>query len=207
VVGRAAPPESPLTGAREPAEHRTEKRAGGPPASPVSHRIDGRPEEPPPRRGPREPSPVSVSVAPGRDTAPVVLTEGLGRRFGTLDAVTELSLQVEGGQIFGFLGPNGAGKTTPIKMLCRLLPPTTGRRLRHPDRSRRDQAARRLHGPDLLALPGPHGGGELSLLRGRLRRLRDDRVTPDGAAVRGDRARRAAQRASGPAIGRHEAAP
>jgi ABC-2 type transport system ATP-binding protein len=70
---------------------------------------------------------VSVSVAPGRDTAPVVLTEGLGRRFGTLDAVAELSLQVEGGQIFGFLGPNGAGKTTTIKMLCGLLQPTTGR--------------------------------------------------------------------------------
>jgi len=70
---------------------------------------------------------VSVSVAPGRDTAPVVLTEGLGRRFGTLDAVSDLSLQVEGGQIFGFLGPNGAGKTTTIKMLCGLLPPSSGR--------------------------------------------------------------------------------
>jgi drug efflux transport system ATP-binding protein len=72
---------------------------------------------------------VSVSVAPGRDTAPVVLTEGLGRRFGTLDAVIDLSLQVEGGQIFGFLGPNGAGKTTTIKMLCGLLPPSSGRAL------------------------------------------------------------------------------
>jgi len=70
---------------------------------------------------------VSDPVVPGRDTAPVVLTEGLGRRFGTLDAVADLSLQVEGGQIFGFLGPNGAGKTTTIKMLCGLLPPSSGR--------------------------------------------------------------------------------
>jgi ABC-2 type transport system ATP-binding protein len=70
---------------------------------------------------------VSVPVVPGRDTAPIVLTEDLGCRFGTLDAVADLSLQVEGGQIFGFLGPNGAGKTTTIKMLCGLLPPTTGR--------------------------------------------------------------------------------
>ncbi len=70
---------------------------------------------------------MSDPVVPGRDTAPVVLTEGLGRRFGTLDAVVDLSLQVEGGQIFGFLGPNGAGKTTTIKMLCGLLPPSSGR--------------------------------------------------------------------------------
>jgi len=70
---------------------------------------------------------VSVSVSAGPDAAPIVLTENLGRRFGTLDAVVDLSLQVEGGQIFGFLGPNGAGKTTTIKMLCGLLPATSGR--------------------------------------------------------------------------------
>lgn len=41
-------------------------------------------------------------------------------------ALDDLSLQVEGGQIFGFLGGNGAGKTTTIKILMRLLFPTTG---------------------------------------------------------------------------------
>ena len=58
---------------------------------------------------------------------PIVVTEGLGRRFGGIDAVVDLSLQIERGQIFGFLGPNGAGKTTTIKMLCGLVPPTAGR--------------------------------------------------------------------------------
>jgi ABC-2 type transport system ATP-binding protein len=57
----------------------------------------------------------------------VVETEHLGRRFSGVDAVVDLSLQIERGQIFGFLGPNGAGKTTTIKMLCGLVPPTSGR--------------------------------------------------------------------------------
>src|SRR5262249_22143006 len=43
-----------------------------------------------------------------------------------LEAVVDRSLSGTRGQIFGFLGPNGAGKTTTIKMLCGLLPPTTG---------------------------------------------------------------------------------
>lgn len=57
----------------------------------------------------------------------IVATERLGRRFGTHDAVKSLTLEVQRGEIFGFLGPNGAGKTTTIKMLCGLLPPTSGR--------------------------------------------------------------------------------
>ncbi|MBA2341301.1 MAG: ABC transporter ATP-binding protein [Pyrinomonadaceae bacterium] len=42
-------------------------------------------------------------------------------------ALNDLSLAVEQGEIFGFLGPNGAGKTTTIKLLMRLIYPTTGR--------------------------------------------------------------------------------
>ena len=70
---------------------------------------------------------VNAPVAPGPSPRPpIVVTERLSRRFGELDAVVDLSLQVERGQIFGFLGPNGAGKTTTIKMLCGLVPPTRG---------------------------------------------------------------------------------
>jgi ABC-2 type transport system ATP-binding protein len=43
-----------------------------------------------------------------------------------VDAVTEISFEVERGEIFGFLGPNGAGKTTTIKMLTGLIAPTRG---------------------------------------------------------------------------------
>src|SRR5438477_2630068 len=46
------------------------------------------------------------------------------RRVRALD---ELTLQVEGGEIFGFLGANGAGKTTTLKLLMRLIYPTAGR--------------------------------------------------------------------------------
>ena len=41
-------------------------------------------------------------------------------------ALDDLSLTVEGGQIFGFLGANGAGKTTTLKLLMRLIFPTAG---------------------------------------------------------------------------------
>src|SRR5512136_442608 len=58
---------------------------------------------------------------------PILETEGLTRRFGTLTAVDDLRLAVEAGEAFGLLGPNGAGKTTTIKMLTTLLPPTGGR--------------------------------------------------------------------------------
>jgi ABC-2 type transport system ATP-binding protein len=56
-----------------------------------------------------------------------VQTENLGKRFGTFEAVKNLNLAVQEGEIFGFLGANGAGKTTAIRMLCGLLLPSSGR--------------------------------------------------------------------------------
>ncbi len=57
----------------------------------------------------------------------VVQTEHLGRRFGKLEAVRDVTFSVKRGEIFGILGPNGAGKSTTIRMLCGLLVPTSGR--------------------------------------------------------------------------------
>ncbi len=57
----------------------------------------------------------------------VLLAEHLTKRFGSLTAVDDLSLDVHQGEIFGFLGPNGAGKTTSISMMCGLLQPDAGR--------------------------------------------------------------------------------
>lgn len=54
-------------------------------------------------------------------------TSGLTKRYGSTRAVSDLSLRVEEGQVFGFLGPNGAGKTTTIRMLLALQRPTAGR--------------------------------------------------------------------------------
>jgi ABC-2 type transport system ATP-binding protein len=51
----------------------------------------------------------------------------LHRTFkGGVEAVRGIDLDVAQGEIFGFLGPNGAGKTTTVRMLCTLLPPTSG---------------------------------------------------------------------------------
>lgn len=51
---------------------------------------------------------------------------GLCKQFGGKTAVSNLTLQVKRGEIFGFLGPNGAGKTTSVKMLLGLTTPTAG---------------------------------------------------------------------------------
>jgi ABC-2 type transport system ATP-binding protein len=50
----------------------------------------------------------------------------LTKEFGSFTAVKNVSAQVHYGEIYGLLGANGAGKTTTIKMLCGLLPSTSG---------------------------------------------------------------------------------
>jgi ABC-2 type transport system ATP-binding protein len=57
---------------------------------------------------------------------PVISLDGLGKRYGDLQAVESLSLTIDRGAIFGFLGANGAGKTTTMRMLCGLVRPTSG---------------------------------------------------------------------------------
>ena len=50
----------------------------------------------------------------------------LSKRFGSVQAVNHVSIQIEQGHITGFLGPNGSGKTTTLRMLCGLLTPDSG---------------------------------------------------------------------------------
>src|SRR5690349_4450916 len=59
-------------------------------------------------------------------SVPVIQTSSLSRRFGEKNAVDELTLEVQAGEIFGFLGHNGAGKTTTVRLLNGVLEPTTG---------------------------------------------------------------------------------
>jgi ABC-2 type transport system ATP-binding protein len=56
----------------------------------------------------------------------VIVTERLTRRFGSIEAVRDLSLTVPDGSICGFIGANGAGKTTTLKLLMNLIAPTSG---------------------------------------------------------------------------------
>jgi len=56
----------------------------------------------------------------------MIRVQNLGKKFGELQAVKDISFDVQPGELFAFLGPNGAGKTTTIKMLTTLLAPTSG---------------------------------------------------------------------------------
>jgi bacitracin transport system ATP-binding protein len=56
----------------------------------------------------------------------VIRTEGLCKRFGDVDAVSDLNLTVRRAEIYAFLGRNGAGKSTTIKLMLALLRPTSG---------------------------------------------------------------------------------
>jgi ABC-2 type transport system ATP-binding protein len=60
------------------------------------------------------------------DVQPAVSVRGLVKRFGDIEAVRGIDLDVAPGEIFGFLGPNGAGKSTTIKILCTLVEATQG---------------------------------------------------------------------------------
>ncbi len=53
--------------------------------------------------------------------------DNLSKRYGKVQAVDDVSLKVQAGEIVGFLGPNGAGKTTTLKMLIGLLKPDSGK--------------------------------------------------------------------------------
>ncbi len=59
-------------------------------------------------------------------TDTVLSADRLVKRFGETLAVSEASLQIRRGEIYGLLGPNGAGKTTTIAMICGLLKPDSG---------------------------------------------------------------------------------
>ena len=50
----------------------------------------------------------------------------LGKAFGSVTAIEDVSFTVHAGEIFGLLGPNGAGKSTTLRILITVLPPSTG---------------------------------------------------------------------------------
>src|SRR5438552_9665833 len=58
---------------------------------------------------------------------PVIVIDTLHKSYGSVQAVNDISFQVERGEIFGFLGPNGAGKTTTIRCLIDVLRPSAGK--------------------------------------------------------------------------------
>jgi ABC-2 type transport system ATP-binding protein len=56
----------------------------------------------------------------------IIEAKNVGKRFGNITAVDDISFSVKKGEIFAFLGPNGAGKSTTIKMMTTMLRPSKG---------------------------------------------------------------------------------
>jgi ABC-2 type transport system ATP-binding protein len=130
-------------------------------------------------------------------------TRGLTKFYGSARGIEDVTLSIEGGEVFGFLGPNGAGKTTTIRTLLDLLHPSGGSVRIFGLDSRRDSVAIRAR---LGNLPGDFGygrvasGREALLLLARLRgveglgraeelarRFRADLERPLGELSRGNR--------------------
>jgi ABC-2 type transport system ATP-binding protein len=74
----------------------------------------------------QQPAEAPASRPAAEADKPVIVVRDLVRKFGDFTAVANTSFDVARGEIFGLLGPNGAGKTTTFRMLCGLLPATSG---------------------------------------------------------------------------------
>ena len=61
------------------------------------------------------------------DSEKALAVEAISKSYATVQAVDDLSFEVEQGEIFGMLGPNGAGKTTSIRMILDIIKPDGGR--------------------------------------------------------------------------------
>jgi branched-chain amino acid transport system ATP-binding protein len=81
---------------------------------------------------------------------PLLQVQGLSRHFGGLKAISELSFDVNRGEILGLIGPNGAGKTTAVNVISGVVAPTAGKVL--------------FDGHDVTGLP-PHRLAKLGLVR------------------------------------------
>lgn len=56
----------------------------------------------------------------------VLQVKGLTKQFGGIQALTNVTFQVEKGEVFGLIGPNGAGKTTMFNVITSMFAPTSG---------------------------------------------------------------------------------
>jgi ABC-2 type transport system ATP-binding protein len=141
-----------------PAPATASETASAPPQAPAtaSGTASAAPQAPP-GAGPR--APLTAPALVGRPAVSPVAIEldRLTKRFGTVAAVSELSLVVRPGKVTGFLGPNGAGKTTTMRLILGLDLPTSGTALVGGRRYR--EITRPLHQVgSLLDATAVHGG-------------------------------------------------
>lgn len=105
-------------------------------------------------RSPVLPAPI-LYPGPERTGPPALRIEALHKRYGKIEAVAGITLEIQEGEIFGLLGPNGAGKTTTISVVATQLRPTSGDAVVFGHSVRRDvSAVRRMIGvvPQDIAL-------------------------------------------------------
>ena len=87
----------------------------------------------------------------------MIQVENLSKKFANVEAVKDISFEVEKGKIWGFLGPNGAGKTTTMRILAGYLPPNQGQaRINGIDVSTSSQSIKRMVGylPEVIPVYG-----------------------------------------------------
>jgi ABC-2 type transport system ATP-binding protein len=108
---------------------------------------------------------------------PIVVADGLVKRFGTVEALAGLDLVVPSGQVVAILGPNGAGKSTFVRTLATLVRPDAGRLslagvdvLREPHRARRNIGLAGQHAAVDDTLTGRENLEMVARLYGRGRR-------------------------------------
>jgi putative spermidine/putrescine transport system ATP-binding protein len=77
--------------------------------------------------------------ASATDPVPAVRLAGISKRYGAIEAVAEIDLDIADGEFFSMLGPSGSGKTTTLRMVAGFEAPTTGQIL--------------LHGRDVTGVP------------------------------------------------------
>ena len=102
----------------------------------------------------------------------IIEVEGLTKSYGSKRGITNVSFQVEEGEVFGFLGPNGAGKTTTIRLLMALLRADEGKaRIAGLDSWEKSVEIKRLIGylPGEPALDPNLTGGQILEYFGHLR--------------------------------------
>jgi ABC-2 type transport system ATP-binding protein len=102
----------------------------------------------------------------------IIEVQGLTKSYGSKRGITNVSFQVDEGEVFGFLGPNGAGKTTTIRLLMALLRADAGTaRIAGLDCWRQSVEIKRLIGylPGELSLDPNLTGGQILEYFGHLR--------------------------------------
>jgi ABC-2 type transport system ATP-binding protein len=101
--------------------------------------------------------------------APALSAQALAKRYGRVQALDDVSLEVQPGELVGLLGPNGAGKSTLVKIACGLIRPSRGRaELCGAPAGSRPARAALGYLAELFRFPGWYSADEVLMLHQRL---------------------------------------